>query len=64
MAYLLFEAYWTEETFDWGRGSSFKWISYQTSPDAFVWRVAGDAFLFLIASFVIVASVRRKGAGK
>jgi hypothetical protein len=64
MAYFLFEAYWTEQTLDWGRGASFRWISYQTSPDTFVWHVGGDALLFLVASWAIVAAARGRGIGK
>lgn len=58
--YSLFEAYWTGEVLECGKGHGCQWVSYQNSPGTFVFVLILDTLLFLSFGYLI----GRKMAGK
>ena len=62
-AYNLFEAYRVEEVWSWRRSGPW-WVSYQSSPNEFVFSLTIHAIGFLYTGFLIVTSLYRKITGK
>jgi hypothetical protein len=63
-SYSLFEAYWTDDVLNCGKLGGCNWHSYQDSPGMFFFGVSLNVFLFLLSSYVLIDTVRRKMAGK